>query len=682
MRSAQTRYEQTLRVLNQATLALQQARTREEVHEAAAEEMDQLGYRTFILLLSRDGKHLHIERLAIVPATVARLERLTGLSADSYEIPIELLAGHEEIIEERKAVFVSNLAAMISRALPVSTQPLTEKLAAMLVLRQGVLAPLVMNGRVEGIVIVSADALSEADVPVVTAFADQISAALERARLFAELQEREWRATVALDVAQQYARELTEKVREEQARQREISAMHMVATVSADELATEEVMGRVLAAIRDLFQLDGAAIYFLDDQQRLRLASALGMPESFLANIRAHPPALRDLHGGKTVLSGQPVLVQDLEDLDQPTPARTRRPGVRTIANLPLRARGRLIGVMALGAQRPHALEPDDLTLLTSIATQFATTLENVWLLEREQLRRVELDRLNNALRLFANQLQECRDEPAIAQLLCETVRNALGWNQAIVSLRDVDSMNLHLAAQVGCSPEAVEKRTSILFSLSGDDTWMRDEFRVGHSYYIPDASAMMERQSGQERHKSQGAAELTDLLIIPLEAGGRSLGVLLPVEHEDGQSPTRERIEHLELFAAQAAIAVEAIRLSKSVRMWADAVRHSGDAIVITDLEGMILSVNPAFEDLSGYRQEEVIGQNTRILNSGLTPTEAFAEMWDTVLSGGIWRGEVINQRKDGSVYDADLTAAPILDEEGEIIGLIGSHRDITRIK
>jgi signal transduction histidine kinase/ActR/RegA family two-component response regulator len=55
---------------------------------------------------------------------------------------------------------------------------------------------------------------------------------------------------------------------------------------------------------------------------------------------------------------------------------------------------------------------------------------------------------------------------------------------------------------------------------------------------------------------------------------------------------------------------------------------------------------------------------------------------MWDAVLRGDRWRGEVINRRKDGSVYDADLTAAPILSNEGEIIGLIGSHRDMTRIK
>jgi two-component system phosphate regulon sensor histidine kinase PhoR len=149
-----------------------------------------------------------------------------------------------------------------------------------------------------------------------------------------------------------------------------------------------------------------------------------------------------------------------------------------------------------------------------------------------------------------------------------------------------------------------------------------------------------------------------------------------------DRSLPTAQDIERLELFASQAAIAMESIRLSRSVRMWANAVRYSGDAIYIADIEGQIINTNPAFEALTGYQREAIVGKNMSVLISGLTPPEIYEDMWKTVLESEPWRGEVVNQRADGSVYDADLTVAPILDEEGRIVRLVGSQRDISRIK
>lgn len=679
LRDSEERFVRTLQILNDAALAAQQARTSDEVYKVISKEMNLLGYRTFVLSLSHDATYLTMEGMAISSDLLARVERVTGLSADTYQIPVAFLAAHQTILEQHEALFVPDLVPTITKAVPATIRPLAQKIAGMLGLHQGVLAPLVVGGQAKGILAVSADAMSKADVPAVTAFADQISAALERAHLFAELQEREWRATVAYKVAQQYADELIDKVREEQVQLREISALHRVAAVTAEELTTEAVMERGLTTIMDLFQLDGAAIYLTDDQTQVRLVSGLGMPDAYLDALRANPLPLTELYAGPAVLSGEPMLIEDLEDIAWPLPDRVREVEARTVANLPLRAGGRLIGLLALHALRPRALVPADLPLLTNIATQFATTLENARLFEQEQQRRGELDRLNNALRLFANQLQECLDETAIARLLCEVVCDTLAWDRAVVSLRDDETMTSRVVAFQGYPPDIAEQLASLSPMPFGDNRWRLKEYCISHSYNIPDPFFTL--KLNEEKWLAE-AWQAPYLLLVPLEAGGRILGTLSPASMQGQNHPTRQQIEHLELFATQAAIAIESIRLTKLVRMWADAVRHSGDAIVITDIEGKILSVNPAFEALTGYHPANAVGQTPRILKSNLTTPSLYDEMWDTILTGKIWRGEVINRRKDGSVYDADLTIAPILDREEQIIGFIGSQRDISRLK
>ncbi|HID61708.1 MAG TPA: PAS domain-containing protein, partial [Anaerolineae bacterium] len=113
------------------------------------------------------------------------------------------------------------------------------------------------------------------------------------------------------------------------------------------------------------------------------------------------------------------------------------------------------------------------------------------------------------------------------------------------------------------------------------------------------------------------------------------------------------------------------------------DAIFHSvGDVLFVTGPEGTILYVNDAFQELTGYSPDEAIGQNPRFLQSGQTPPETYRDLWETILAGRVWRGELVNRRKDGTLYDADLAVAPVVDNEGNIVNFIGSQRDITPLK
>ena len=121
---------------------------------------------------------------------------------------------------------------------------------------------------------------------------------------------------------------------------------------------------------------------------------------------------------------------------------------------------------------------------------------------------------------------------------------------------------------------------------------------------------------------------------------------------------------------------------LEDELRNLASAVRAAADAIFITDTEGMIYFVNPAFEKLTGYKPEEALGQTPKILNSGLVPHEVFEQLWNTILAGRDWRGELANRHKNGEVYEADVTITPIRDDNDNVISFLSIERDITHRK
>lgn len=87
---------------------------------------------------------------------------------------------------------------------------------------------------------------------------------------------------------------------------------------------------------------------------------------------------------------------------------------------------------------------------------------------------------------------------------------------------------------------------------------------------------------------------------------------------------------------------------------------------VSVANVKGDIVYANQKFVEVSGYRLEELLGQNHRILKSGKQPDELFVNLWQTISSGKLWRGEIMNRAKDGSYYWVDTSIVPILNEEG----------------
>ncbi|OMH31801.1 EAL domain-containing protein [Motiliproteus sp. MSK22-1] len=119
--------------------------------------------------------------------------------------------------------------------------------------------------------------------------------------------------------------------------------------------------------------------------------------------------------------------------------------------------------------------------------------------------------------------------------------------------------------------------------------------------------------------------------------------------------------------------------KVQDSLRILSQAVRQSPVSIVITDSNGDIEYVNEAFTAISGFRENEVLGRNPRLLSSGETPSAIFKKLWTAILSGNEWEGELYNRRKDGSLYWEYTHISPVYNEENQITHFLAIKQDIT---
>lgn len=116
-----------------------------------------------------------------------------------------------------------------------------------------------------------------------------------------------------------------------------------------------------------------------------------------------------------------------------------------------------------------------------------------------------------------------------------------------------------------------------------------------------------------------------------------------------------------------------------QTVRRLSQVVEQAADSVFMTDLQGRIEYVNPAFERLTGYAAAEAVGATPVLVKSGLHDDSFFKRMWDTILAGGVFHDTIVNRRKDGALFYEEQTIAPLFDRARHVTGFVSTGRDVT---
>ncbi|WP_124946128.1 PAS domain-containing protein, partial [Sulfurirhabdus autotrophica] len=120
-------------------------------------------------------------------------------------------------------------------------------------------------------------------------------------------------------------------------------------------------------------------------------------------------------------------------------------------------------------------------------------------------------------------------------------------------------------------------------------------------------------------------------------------------------------------------------VREEEQIRLWSSVFQSSAESIIITDRDNKIVAVNPAFQRRTGYLQEEVLGQNPRMLSCGREQPEFYAAMWQSIKANGFWQGEIWDSDKAGTSHPYLMTISSVHDDAGEITHYVGYYTDIS---
>jgi PAS domain S-box-containing protein len=152
--------------------------------------------------------------------------------------------------------------------------------------------------------------------------------------------------------------------------------------------------------------------------------------------------------------------------------------------------------------------------------------------------------------------------------------------------------------------------------------------------------------------------------------------GAAIPVQLEAASLNPKAADEGMAVFAIDVSGLKHAIE--EQARL-VTAVEHAAESIIVTDPQGIIEYVNPAFEKITGYARNEVIGRHIELVDSGQHSKTFFNSILDTLQRGKVWQGRMVNKRRDHSLYETEATVSPVKNKAGEITNYVSVQRDVS---
>ncbi len=260
-----------------------------------------------------------------------------------------------------------------------------------------------------------------------------------------------------------------------------------------------------------------------------------------------------------------------------------------------------------------------------------------------------------------------------IFQYLCEELVFSGGYPVASVGLKMPDG-SIRIVAHVGGGKESI-KTIKIRWDNSPEGQGAMGKAIRSRKWQVNNLDGNLQFKPWSTLLKK---FDLQSIAALPLLAHGQCLGVIALYAHVPDHFDS-ERIDRLQSLAEQITVALLAHEDRSQLRIQSTALSAAADAIVLTDPTSKILWANPAFGQLTGYSLDEINGQKISFLQSGFQDSAFYKKMWDTVLAGETWRGELINRHAKGTLYREKMTLTPVQTDGETITHFIAIKQDVS---
>jgi len=256
----------------------------------------------------------------------------------------------------------------------------------------------------------------------------------------------------------------------------------------------------------------------------------------------------------------------------------------------------------------------------------------------------------------------------SVRRALETQIKSTLSVQSAVSHLNTLREQNLPLADKLSHIADALQELPCLVSdSLSGIGLIIRDDRDYLISHVCGPAVSDDDKQGAfaQVLHESHGVFYFHDQYnnrfgFALKAAGAEPLGFLL-LNEKPGLLQTVELTSQLRLLLCTIALMVREHLARGQISRLSTAIEQSPAGVVITDSDGSIEYANRAVSAMTGYSKSELLGQNPRVLKSGLVAEEVYSTLWSTICQGKIWQGEIRNRRKDGVIYWESMLIAPV---------------------
>ncbi len=376
-----------------------------------------------------------------------------------------------------------------------------------------------------------------------------------------------------------------------------------------------------------------AWIALLDESCKLVATAEAGLGEDFLPMLEQLNRGELTKCGGSALEQSQVVVIEDPSSDCSDCPL-VDKYGGRGGMSVRLKNGGKIYGFLTVSTPKDHVAEEEEQTLLKEVASDIALALHSIKMED-------ERNRAQGAMRESEQKFTTIAASAQDAVIMMDSEGNISYWNAAAQKIFGYSDR------------EALGKELHILLAPQR----YHEAYRKGFSHF---------------KKTGQGPMIGKTIELIALRKDGSEFSIELSLSSVK-QNHEWYAIGIIRDISERKSAEEALIRLKT-------AVEHASECIVITDKDGAIQYANPAFERITGHTRQEAVGQNPRILKSGEQDEAFYRVLWDTITTGEVWTGHLINRKKDGTLYEEDASISPVIDNSGAVTNYVAVKRDVTR--